>query len=124
MIAMDDLPFTDEHGTLDGIFQLTHIARPVIAGKHANRRGRNTFDGFAVLTRVFVEKMLAQQEHIITALAQRWHENRKDIEAVIEILTKRSTGNGLLQFAIRGGQYAHIHFERRGAPEAFKFALL
>src|SRR4029450_12519925 len=33
MIAMDDLSFTDEHGTLDGIFELAHIARPGIAGQ-------------------------------------------------------------------------------------------
>src|ERR1043166_3801659 len=104
MITMDDLPFTDEHGTLNGIFQLAHIARPVIAGEHVNRRGRNAFDGLAMLTGVFVEKMLAQQEHIIAALAQRWHEDRKDIEAVIEILTKHPPGYRLLQVSVCGRQ--------------------
>ena len=77
-----------------------------------------------MLTRVFVEKMLAQQEHIIAALAQRRYKNGKHIEAVIDILTKRRAGNGLLQVAIRGGQEAHIHFDRRGTSEAFEFALL
>src|SRR5882672_7914815 len=99
-MAMDNIGLADQHCAFDDVFQLTHVAGPVITRKHVYGRRRNTLDALAVLSRILLEKMVRQEQHIRFALTQGGHEDRKNVETIIEVLTKLALGNGLLNVLI------------------------
>ena len=53
--------------------------------------------------------MLRQQRHIVAAIAQRRHQDMNDIQAVVEIFTKRALRDHLAQVAIGRGNDPDVH---------------
>ena len=82
LVAQQDRPF-------NAVFQLPHIARPVITGQHFNGRRRNPLDSFAVFAGIFFQKKIRQQHNIVFAVPQRRNKDRKDIDAIIQIFAEQ-----------------------------------
>ena len=74
-----EIAVRQDEGPVHCVAQLPHIAWPgvVAAGMQANHREKRF--GCALLRIQHVQKILREQLHIVAALAQRWHEDRADI---------------------------------------------
>ena len=58
-----------------------------------------------VLARELLEEVIDEQQQVGLPLAQRRHEDREDVEPVVEILAERAGGDRLLQVLVgRGDQ--------------------
>ena len=70
------------------------------------------------------QQLHGQRQDVVAPLAQRRERQRKDVEAVVEILAEAAGGDFLAQAAVGGREHAHIERDRRAAAEALDFALL
>ena len=68
--------------------------------------------------------MIGEQEHVRLALAQRRHEDGKDIQAVVEILAELSLRDRFPEILVGGGHQAHVNLDRVGASQPLEFPLL
>jgi hypothetical protein len=77
-----------------------------------------------VLARELLEEVIRQQKDVGLSFAQRRHEDREDVEAVIEIVAEFGGRNRLLEVLVRGGDEPDVRVDRLGAAEPLEFALL
>src|ERR1700751_511635 len=93
LLYKESLPFRQNHRPLDYILQLADVARPIVCVEQ--------FDGLLVYVSnllaqffgVAVDQVSDQQGNITNALAQCRQSNRKNVEAVKQILTKPAFGH-------------------------------
>src|SRR6266481_10131744 len=68
--------------------------------------------------------MRRQQWDVFLALAQRWHFNREDAQAVIEIFPKPPVENHVSQIVIGGSNHAHVGAAGPVVADWLEFAFL
>src|SRR2546428_2637169 len=88
VMAVDRLSIASEHCVLDGVFQLAHVARPLIRHQHLRSRRRNAPDDLAVLLRMPGEEMMDEEHDVGLSIAQRRHLDGGQREAVMEVFAK------------------------------------
>ena len=66
-----------DHRTLDEIFQLTNISRPMPAGELPHGRNGNRFDLPLHTAAILLREVADQEENILRAFTQRWDADRK-----------------------------------------------
>ena len=93
-MAVDDAVVAEDDRPFNAVFQLAHVARPVVAHHHVNSGRRNAVHLHAVLVGVLFEEVVGELEDVGFALAQGRNEDGKDIEAVEKILAKCSLSDG------------------------------
>src|SRR5438552_17147110 len=81
-------PFRQNHRTLDYILQLADVARPIVCVEELDRLLVYVSNLLAQFFGVAVDQVSDQQGNIANALAQCRQSNRKNVEAVKQILTK------------------------------------
>src|ERR1022692_1857784 len=96
------------NGALDGVLQLAHVPRPLVAAQGIERRRIDAQDAAARRAGILFQKVVHQQRNIFPALAQRWHADGNDVQPVVKIFAKHVFGNGFVEIAVGGGDYAHI----------------
>ena len=89
-----------------------------------NRMGFNNHGAAAAAAVIAPERARRLRPVIGVTFAQRWQNNRNDIQPVIKILAEASAFDFTHQIAVGGSDDTHIHFDRLGTTDAFKFALL
>ncbi len=77
-----------------------------------------------VFARVLLQKMIGQQQHVRLALAQGRHEDRENIQAVVEVLPELSLIDRPGKIFVRSGHQTHVDLERFGPTQSLKFPLL
>src|SRR6185369_15854748 len=99
-----------EHGAarehdaaLDQIFELTHVARPVVADQSLQRRGSDRAHGSSGLSRGALQEVKREWANVGATFAQRWERQRNDVQAVEQVRAKATVANRLLEVAIGGG---------------------
>ena len=112
------------HRAMNRMFQLAHVARPRPAAQtcprgiaqHHLRQPHPQSALFAEISR--------QQHHVIVAIAQRRHRERKHAQAVIEIGAKTAGNHLLAQIAVGGRQYPYINPQAAIVAHALDIAIL
>jgi hypothetical protein len=85
---VDQLAAAEHHGALDGVLELTHVARPAVVA-HAVQRGLGEAgDPLAVLDRVDAHEVVGEQRDVLEAVAQRRDADRDDVDAIEQILAE------------------------------------
>src|SRR5215216_5608796 len=69
VMADDHIALGEHHRTLNLVFQLAYVARPIIAFKHLDRLFRDFGWRRAWLETIFIEEVLDQDSNIAAALA-------------------------------------------------------
>src|SRR5260221_3792972 len=89
MVRKDLVPFTEDQGPLDGVFELADVAGPVVRGQGPKRLGVET-DRAALflLGGEFLDEMARQDRDIFGTLAQRRDEDRGERQAGEKILAE------------------------------------
>ena len=107
----------EQERALHDVLELAHVAGPRVRlelRKRGRRHGRRR-------ERTGCDEARRQRGDVAGALAQRRDAQRKDTEAVVEILTERAFAHGLLEIAIARGEHAHV--ERHGLARAERLDL-
>ena len=124
MMRVQDLGVADDQAALDGVLELAHVARPVIAHQHVDRRRGDALHVLAVLQRELLQEVVGEQQDVGLALAQRRHEDREHVQAIVEILAEIAGGDGLFEVLVGGGDEPHVRRDRLGAAQPLELALL
>src|ERR1041385_5980983 len=80
----------DQHGTLDGVFQLADVARPAVADEQVIRRRRDRLHVFLIALVELRQEVVAEQRNVLAALAQRRHAQRDGVDAEVQVLAQLS----------------------------------
>ena len=89
------------HGAEHGVFQLAHIARPVIARQQRGGLGAQASDFLAFFRSKAGRKAAGEIRHIIAARAQRRDGDRKHIEAIVQVFAEAAGLDQLNQVLVR-----------------------
>lgn len=119
----DPIPRQDR-GTLDGVFQLAHVARPLARYEDAHRLCVDRLRTNAVLARKLVHEGLHEQGNVFDAFAERGAANGEDGEAKEEVFAKAGALHGLVQILVRGSENAHVDMDHVLAADARDVARL
>src|SRR5262249_8976328 len=77
-----------------------------------------------MLPRVFLHEMLSEREDVRSPFSQRRKVDRKHIQPVVQVLTKRPVENRLFELLVCCGDHADVCFDSLGSPKSFIFTLL
>ena len=88
LVEFDRVMSAEHDRTLDRVLELAHVPRPVILREGIHRRRREALDFALVFLTVDAQEMRRQEGYVVTAITQRRHLDRDDVEAVIEILAE------------------------------------
>src|SRR6266481_1326019 len=114
----------EDHGALDGVLQLAHVARPGIPFEGGERRAGETADRLPVLRRVPADEMFRQQRDVLDAVAQRREDHLDHVEAVVEVLAELPLPHPAGKVLVGGGHHAAVHLDRAGPAQALDLAVL
>src|SRR5690606_36352437 len=70
------------------------------------------------------EEVIDKERDVLEAVAQRWHRERDDIEAIEEVLAEGAVGDALLEVLVGGGDDADIDDAAFVGAERTDLALL
>src|SRR5580704_2755640 len=124
LIHEESLPFRQNYRPLDYILQLADVARPIVSVEEFNRLLVYAPNLLAQFLGIAVDQVSDQQGNIAIALAQCRQANRKNVEAVKQILTKPALGHRCSQVSIRSGNHPYVNGYRLTAPHSFEFPFL
>ena len=114
----------ENHGALDDVFELAHIAGPVIGRQCGHHCRRDRLNPFMHAAGIFVHKVPHEEGNVFPPLAQRRDHDGEDVQPVIEVAAKVFLGDHLRQVRVRGGDQAGIGLHGPGAAQPLEFALL
>src|SRR6266849_4304053 len=114
----------EDNGAFDNVFQLAHIAGPVVVHQELESARRELPQRLGVLEAIALEEMREEHRHILAAVAQWRKLQMNDVEAVEQVLTETAFANEREEIDVRGGDDADVHFDLFGAAETHEFAFL
>src|SRR6188768_1247740 len=117
---LDQRALTDHHRALDEVLQLAHIARKWQSSQAFHRRARNGRDVPLVFGREFAHETLDQGGDIACSLTQRRQRDREHVDAVVEVLPKRSPSDAALDVGVGGGDDAGVRVQGLCAAQALE----
>ena len=91
------------------MLQLAHIARPSVLHEFLFGRSSKHKRSHTVFARIYIQKMLCQQDDILAALSQGRKMKLNRVETIEEVLTKLTLTDFFTLVGIGGSKYAHIH---------------
>src|SRR5258708_6515114 len=109
---------------LDDVFQLAHIAGPVVIHHELHRRLRELPERLGVFLAIPFHEMRQQQGYIFAAVAERRNLKVDHVQAVVQILAEAALAHESKEVDVGSGYDAHVDFELLGAAETHEFALL
>jgi hypothetical protein len=109
--------------TLEHVFQLPYVSRPVVSGKGVEQRRRNRVDALVMLFCKPLHQMVGEYGDVTVPLAQGRHDDREDTQAVIQVSPKSTGFHFFQQVPIRRGDHSHIDLDRARRSETFEFAV-
>ena len=71
-----------------------------------------------------LQEMIGEQQDVGLPLAQRRHEDREDVQSVVEILAEGAVGHRRFEDLVGRGDQADVRLDRLGAAEALELARL
>ncbi len=95
-------------GTLDDVGQLPDIAWPVVQHEELHCLRGEALGRLVHLVTEALQEVVGQEGDVLAALAQWGEENRDDMDAVVEILTKPPRLDSTPQILIRGSNKTEV----------------
>src|SRR5712692_3049731 len=88
MLGLDQWTGRQYRRALDDVPQLPYVPRPGVLLEHAHRLLIDSGDRSLVPRVELVDEGLDEEGEVLFALAQRWQAQRKDVQAVVQILAQ------------------------------------
>src|SRR6516225_1318888 len=106
MLRRYETSIAENGRALKNVSELANVARPVIVEQRLPRLPRDARRRPADRPSDLLNERFRQRQHIVAAFPQRWEANRKDVEAIVQVLAKVLALHGLEQIAVGGGDDA------------------
>ena len=113
-----------QRNALHEVFELAHVARPVVPGQQLHGSGRKLKVGPMIMMAEEPQEVLGQRGHVVAALAQRRQGDGDDVEPVEQIGAKTPGADHVGQGAVGGGHDARAEAQVLLPAEALEGALL
>src|SRR5262245_30725178 len=120
----DRLALAHQHGALDGVLELAHVAWPAVFLERLHRVGAEAGDLASQLLGEVPEEVLRQRQDVLAPLAERRYRQVDDVQAVVEVLPEPALLDGGLEIDVGGGDDAHVHLHGAAAAEALELLVL
>ncbi len=114
----------DQHGALDPLPELTHVARPRLRLQPAPRRRRQREPIAAIDVAERLQEARGENRNVGRTLAQRRQVDGDQVDAIEQILAKFAARHHVRQRAVGRRDDAHVHLAPRARPEHFVGAIL
>ena len=105
---VDQGAFADCCGTKDHVLQLPHVTGPAIAQQRRIGAGCQAAHGALNLSAGLLHKGACQQQNVLAALAQWRHFDVKHVQAIEQVLAKRTLVDHFFEVAVGGAEDPHI----------------
>ena len=102
------VPRRQDHGPLDDVLQLAHVARPGVLVEHLQRVVGEPLHRPAVGVGEASEEARGEQGDVAGPLAQRRNLQRDGVQPEVEILAQASVGDGLRHVDVGGADEAEV----------------
>src|SRR6266481_846190 len=113
-----------DHRTLDEVFQLANISRPMPTGELPQGRSRNGFDLLLHAAAILLREVADQERNVSGTFAQRWDADRKHVQAIVQVAAELAILHHLFQVAIGRRYQSHIHLLGSVTAQPFKLTFL
>src|SRR5580692_6300451 len=117
-------PRREDYRTLDKVFQLTNISRPMPGGELLHGSGRYEFDPLLHAAAVLLREVSDQQRNIVRTFAQRWDADRKHVQAIVQVAAELAVLHHFLEIAIGRRHQPHIDSLGSVVAQPFKLTFL
>jgi len=124
MMTLDIAVIAQHDRSFDVVLQFPDIARPVVVHKLCGCGRRDAVDFLSMLSAVFLNEMVGQEHDVGPAFSQWRHDDRKDIEPIVEILAEFSLPDGYRQVLVRCGNDSYIRLDRCISANPLKLLFL
>src|SRR5262245_24092466 len=114
----------ENRGTLDRVFELADIARPIVGDGAIEKRGRDSLKRLAQLAGDLCKEVADERRDVLAPLAQRRDRHRKDVEPIEEVGAEGTRADLRLQIAIRAGDHTHVGAQRARPANPLELLLL
>src|SRR5205085_1909885 len=112
-----------QHGALDRVIELAHVAGPGMTQEQLHRARRKSFTaGFLVTRSVASEKMRGKERNVLATLAERRQTNLDGVDAKQQILSEATRFHFSMDIGIRRRDDADIGTTGAGRPDALELA--
>ena len=101
-----------QHGALEEILQLAHVARPAVALQEEERVGAQLRRFAPEPVSRGCEEGASERLDLARSLAQRRDAQRHAVQAIEEVLTKTPGAHLVVERAVGGGDEAHVERSR------------
>ena len=118
------LAIPQHYQSLDGVFQLADVARPIVAEQCLCDFGRQLRDITAILLPVALEEELGERDDVVPPFAKRRQRDRHHVEPVVKVLAEIPGLDLILERLVRGRDDTDVDADGFGITDAFEFALL
>src|ERR1051326_2855583 len=111
-------------GPFNEVFEFPNVAWPSIVHERPHRLRRNPLDLFAYLARVLLGEVSSKYRNILRVIAQGRSRDRKYLEAVVEVASKKLVAHHLGQVAVGGGDEPDVNGNGPGPSQPLERLLL
>ncbi|MNP35512.1 hypothetical protein D3C76_1288470 [compost metagenome] len=108
MLGLDRAAVAQGNRLEQHVFQLPHVARPVVMTEPIHGRRRELGQRATDLPAGLVEKVLHQRGQAVEAFAQRRNVQRQHVQAVIQVLAKLPAGAEFGQVNLGRADHPHV----------------
>ena len=113
-----------QDGAFDNVFQLAHVAAPLIFLEKGQRFFGDGVDGFIIFPAVFVHEIFSQHGNVFRPLPEGGQLNGNDVQPIVQILAKLVFFHQGFRIAVGGGDDPHINRNRFAAAHFIDFMFL
>src|SRR6266545_3417156 len=117
-------PSSEQAHELDHVAQLPNVARPIVLAKHGHRRAADLGRRYAMLGRNLRHELVHQWSDVRSPIAKRRHLQADSLNSIVEVGSKSSGSDLLIERAQRRADEARVDVDLRGTPDAHEFAIL
>jgi len=119
-------PRTVTHGkcAFDSVFELAHVARPIVANQRIEGLGREAFGRGQPAHSMTLEEERGEYRDIVLALAQWWQPYPDHVETVVEVLSEVPALDSHFEVGVGRGDYPDVDPSLAGISNPPDHALL
>ena len=117
-------PRHHDHQPLDQIAQFADVPGPLVLLEHRHRLRHHLFHPQPLLLRMQLHEMPDEQRDIVQSLAKRRHDDRHDVQAVVEVFAKVPLLDLRHKILVGGGQDTHVDLHQLGPADPRELLLL
>src|SRR5205823_6884253 len=114
----------EQHRALDLVGELAHVARKRVAGEQRERLVAGLADGLLQLRREPSRQMPGEGRDVLPPVAQRRQADRKDAQAVVQVLAEAARLHLVLEATVGGRDHPYVDRAGPGLADGAYLALL